>query len=113
MTDVTPLPHTFTAPDGSVHCRCGLAEAAARSETPGLRERIEALPFAVVSEHAGMGVKGALVELDAVLATLAAPVRLREAIASLSQDDRDRLFAELGLHCPEHRRALAITEEHE
>ena len=34
MTDVTPLAHTFTAPDGSVHCRCGLAEAAARSETP-------------------------------------------------------------------------------
>ena len=46
MTDVTPLTHTFTAPDGSVHCRCGLAEAAALAAPTTAGLDVERLGFA-------------------------------------------------------------------
>lgn len=36
---------------------------------------------------------------------------LERVIRALSEEDRDALFAGLDLHCPEHRRALAITAE--
>lgn len=39
--------------------------------------------------------------------------RLRDAIRALPQDERDALFADLGLYCPEHRMALRITEEND